>query len=105
MPQLLVRPGQFLHQSASYRGHRFSSRPPRTTTNSTSLPCGKCHRANPRGDTLSSGSDRREHKCRGGIVMLKITYTAQPASLLLVVAWFAFSATPAQAVPDTAPEQ
>jgi len=37
--------------------------------------------------------------------MLKITYTAQPASLLLVVAWFAFSATPAQAVPDTAPEQ
>ncbi len=37
--------------------------------------------------------------------MLKITYTAQLASLLLVAGWFAFSATPAQAVPDTAPGQ
>ena len=37
--------------------------------------------------------------------MLKITYTAQLASLLLVAGWFAFSATPAEAVPDAAQEQ
>ena len=37
--------------------------------------------------------------------MLKITYTAQLASLLLVAGWFAFSGTPAEAVPDTAQEQ
>jgi hypothetical protein len=44
-------------------------------------------------------------KCRGEIVMLKITYTAQLASLLLVVGWFAFSGTTAEAVADTAPGQ
>ena len=37
--------------------------------------------------------------------MLKITHTAHPASLLLVVAGFAFSGTPAEAVPNTAQEQ
>jgi hypothetical protein len=37
--------------------------------------------------------------------MLKITYTAQLASLLLVVGWFAFSAITAEAVADTAPGQ
>ena len=37
--------------------------------------------------------------------MLKITYTAQLASLLLVAGWFAFSGTTAEAVPDTAPGQ
>ena len=37
--------------------------------------------------------------------MLKITYTAQLASLLLVVGWFAFSGTTAEAVADTAPGQ
>jgi hypothetical protein len=35
--------------------------------------------------------------------MLKITYTAQLASLLLVAGWFAFSGTTAEAVEDTAP--
>jgi hypothetical protein len=37
--------------------------------------------------------------------MLKITHTAQLASLLLVVGWFAFSGTTAEAVQDTAPGQ
>jgi hypothetical protein len=35
--------------------------------------------------------------------MLKITYTAQLASLLLVAGWFALSGTTAEAVEDTAP--
>jgi hypothetical protein len=38
-------------------------------------PCGKCHSTIPRSTTFSSGSDRREQtKCRGEMVMLKITY-------------------------------
>ena len=37
--------------------------------------------------------------------MLKITYAAQLASLLLVAGWFAFSGTTAEAVADTAPGQ
>jgi len=37
--------------------------------------------------------------------MLKITYTAQLTSLLLVLGGFAFSANAAEAVPDTAQEQ
>ena len=37
--------------------------------------------------------------------MSKITYTTQLASLLLVAGWFAFSGTPAEAVPDAAQEQ
>jgi len=37
--------------------------------------------------------------------MLKITYTAQLASLLLVAGWFAFSGTTSEAVADTAPGQ
>jgi hypothetical protein len=37
--------------------------------------------------------------------MLKMTYTAQLASLLLVAGWFALSGTTAEAAPDTAPGQ
>ena len=44
-------------------------------------------------------------KCRGEIVMLKITHTAQLTSLLLVLGGFAFSANAAEVVPDTAQEQ
>src|SRR5262249_24969884 len=62
-------------------------------------------RESARRDILLRLRSSRATKRRGEIVMLKITYTAQLASLLLVAGWFRFSATPAQAVPDTAPEQ